>query len=98
MTTAQVVETLVTVNNGPIKDYVRPDDHAQPIYEMVYGFKPFTSFKYSNKELLRCHYGDSNDIEKVKKSNRARLKSNNLYEQPILLYLSLQSLHNYDVN
>ena len=35
---------------------------------MVPGFKPFTSFKYSNKELLRCHYGDSNGIEKAKKA------------------------------
>ena len=35
---------------------------------MVPGFKPFTSFKYSNKELLRCHYGDSNDIKKAKKA------------------------------
>ena len=67
MPTAQVVETSVTVNNGPItEDYVRPDDHAQPIYEMAPGFKPFTSFKYCNKELLRCHYGDSNGIEKAK--------------------------------
>ena len=68
MTTAQVVETPVTVNYGPIKDHVRPDDDAQPIYEMVPGFKPFTSFKYSNKEVLRCHFGDSNGIEKAKKA------------------------------
>ena len=98
MTTAQVVETSVTVNNGPIKDYVHPDDHTQPIYETTPGFKPITSFKYCNKEFLRCHYGDSNGIEKAKKSTRTRLKSNSLYEQHILLYLSLQSLHNYEVN
>ena len=31
MTTAQVVETLVTVNNNsPIQDYVHPDDQTQP--------------------------------------------------------------------
>ena len=30
MTTAQVVETLVTVNNNsPIQDYVHPDDYTQ---------------------------------------------------------------------
>ena len=30
MTTAQVVETSVTVNNNiPIKDYVHPDDQTQ---------------------------------------------------------------------
>ena len=31
MTTSQVVETSVTVNNNsPIQDYVHPDDHIQP--------------------------------------------------------------------
>ena len=35
MTTAQVVETSVTVNNNsPIQDYVHLDDHAQPTYVM----------------------------------------------------------------
>ena len=34
MTTAQVVETSVTVNNNsPIQDYVHPDDQTQP-FEM----------------------------------------------------------------
>ena len=43
MTTAQVVETSVTVNNNsPIPDYVHPDDQAQPTFEMTPGFKPFT--------------------------------------------------------
>ena len=43
MTTAQVVETSVTDNNnGPIQDYVQPDDHTYPTYEMTPGFKPFT--------------------------------------------------------
>ena len=33
MTTAQVVETSVTVNNnGPIQDYVHPDDQTQPTF------------------------------------------------------------------
>ena len=42
MTTAQVVETSVTVNNnGPFQDYVHPDDQTQP-FEMTPGFKPFT--------------------------------------------------------
>ena len=32
MTTAQAVETSVTVNNNsPIQDYVHPDDQTQPI-------------------------------------------------------------------
>ena len=37
MTTAQVVETSVTVNNNsPIQDYVHPDDQTQPILDTVY--------------------------------------------------------------
>ena len=43
MTTAQVVETPVTVNNNsPIQDYVHPDDQTQTTFEMTPGFKPFT--------------------------------------------------------
>ena len=43
MTTAQVVQTSVTVNNNsPIQDYVHPDDQPQPTFEMTPGFKPFT--------------------------------------------------------
>ena len=39
MTTAQVVETSVTVNNNSaIQDYVHPDDQTQP-------FKFYFSFK-----------------------------------------------------
>ena len=34
ITTAQVVETSVTVNNNsPIQDYVHPDDHTQPTFD-----------------------------------------------------------------
>ena len=44
MTTAQVVETSVTVyNNGPIQDYVHADDQTQPTFEMTPEFKPFTA-------------------------------------------------------
>ena len=43
MTTAQVVETSVTVNdNSPIQDYFHPDDQTQPTFEMTPWFKPFT--------------------------------------------------------
>ena len=42
MTTAQVVEMSVTVNNNsPIQDYIHPDDETQS-FEMTPGFKPFT--------------------------------------------------------
>ena len=37
MTTAQVFETSITVNNFPIQDYDHPDDHVQPTYEMAPG-------------------------------------------------------------
>ena len=33
MTTANVVETSVTVNISPIQDYDQTDDHAQPTYK-----------------------------------------------------------------
>ena len=43
MTTAQVVETSVTVNNNsPIQDYVHLNNQTQPTFEMTPGFKPFT--------------------------------------------------------
>ena len=36
MTTAQVVETSVTVNNNiPIQDYVHLDDQTQPTFDMI---------------------------------------------------------------
>ena len=35
ITTTQLVETSVTVNNGPIQDYVHPENHAQPPYELT---------------------------------------------------------------
>ena len=43
MTTAQVVETSITVNNNsPIQDYVQLNDQTQPTFEMTPEFKPFT--------------------------------------------------------
>ena len=43
MSTAQVVETSVTVNNNsPIQGYVHLDNQSQPTFEMIPGFKPFT--------------------------------------------------------
>ena len=52
MTTAQVVETSVTVNNNsPIQDYVHPDDQTQP-FEMTPGFKPLIIKIYIYKYLI----------------------------------------------
>ena len=49
MTTAQVVETSVTVNNNsPIQDFVHPDDQTKPTFEMTPGFKPFTEINYGS--------------------------------------------------
>ena len=56
MTTAQVVETSVTVNNNsPIQDYVHPDDQTQP-FEMTPGFKPFID---SNKWIKITYFIDA---------------------------------------
>ena len=47
MTTAQVVEMSVTVNNNsPIQDYVHPDNQTQPTFEMTPGLKPFTVTRF----------------------------------------------------
>ena len=52
MTTAQVVETSVTVNNNsPIQDYIHPDNQTQHTFEMTLGFKPFT-------EILMCYHSN----------------------------------------
>ena len=53
MTTTQVVETSVTVNNNsPIQDYIHPDDQTQPTFEMTPEFKPFTvQFKHCNNHF-----------------------------------------------
>ena len=48
MTTAQVVETSVTVNNSSIQDYFHSDDHAEPTY-LWYCFQK----KWANTELAR---------------------------------------------
>ena len=52
MTTPQVVETSVTVNNNsPIQNYVHPDDQTQPTFE-----KPLNKYLYiipaSNKKAF----------------------------------------------
>ena len=54
MTTGQVVETSVTVNNNsPIQDYVHLGDYTQPTYEMTPGFKPFTmKILFSSEAVL----------------------------------------------
>ena len=60
MTTAQDVETSVTVNNNSlIQDYVHPDDHTQqPTYEMTPGFKLFTIFCIVSLEAVAHELDD----------------------------------------
>ena len=58
ITTAQVVETSVTVNNNsPVQDYVHPDDHTQPTYDMTPGFKPFTENNIHHAKQLTTDHG-----------------------------------------
>ena len=45
MTTAQVVETSVTVTNSSFQSYTHPDDHTRQATDTP-GFKPFTMFLY----------------------------------------------------
>ena len=53
MTTAQVVETSVTVNNNsPIQDYVHPDDQTQPTFKIIIISKP----RISVQDIYHTHY------------------------------------------
>ena len=79
MTTAQVVETSVTVNNNsPIQDYVHPDDQSQPTFEMTPGFKPFTKYKLSGNKIR--DYSKNSFLENSqvtwKLQNNKRFKKN----------------------
>ena len=57
MTTAQVVETSVTVNNNrPIQDYVHPDDQTQPTFQ---------SFTYTQNAPAELHIMYDEDIKQV---------------------------------
>ena len=48
MTTAEVVEMPVTVNNSPLQDYDHLNDHTQPTNGMTPRFKPFTVLSFYN--------------------------------------------------
>ena len=51
MTTAQVVETSVTVNNNsPIQDYVHQDDQTQPTLKRLLGSNLSQLYFMINKE------------------------------------------------
>ena len=57
VTTVQVLETSVTVNNNsPIKDYVHPDDQTQPTFEVTPLFKPFTTITAKEYKIHFCPF------------------------------------------
>ena len=52
MTTTQVAETSVTVNNNsPIQDYVHPDNQTQPFFENDLKFQNSITLVQVNKHL-----------------------------------------------
>ena len=58
MTTAQVVETSVTVTNSSFQNYTHPDDHTTQTTDTP-GFKPFTMLiksVVSLISLLLCYW------------------------------------------
>ena len=56
MTTAQVVKTLLTVNNSPIHDYIHQDHHTLPTKEMTPEFKPFTVYNLLKRQYSSYYY------------------------------------------
>ena len=65
MTTAQVVETSVTVNNNSlIQDYVHPDDQTQPTFEMTPGLKRFTKEKAKQNKTTKKQYKGTATVKK----------------------------------
>ena len=60
MTTTQVVETSVTVNNNsPIQDYVHRYDQTQPTLEMTPVFKPYRQqglLDFAVRQFNNCVY------------------------------------------
>ena len=101
MTTTQVVETSVTVNNNsPIQDYIHPDDHPQPPYKMTFRFKPFPALKFSvswnmhtlqllwNLSLTDKHFLEKKKMCTISLSSRYKLKNiNHNQKMPAARYL-----------
>ena len=49
-----VVGVIFTIKS-PIQDYIHPDDHAQPTYEMTSGSKPVTIMIQKGKKKVLAH-------------------------------------------
>ena len=69
MTTAQVVETSVTVNNNPIQDYVHPDDQTQP-------FAVILSDIIANVFQIRSTVARYEELSKTEKYFEGRINNN----------------------
>ena len=54
MTTAQVVETSVTVTNSSFQNYTHPDDHTRQTTDTP-GFKPFTKIRDLFEPMILAH-------------------------------------------
>ena len=68
MTTAQVIETSVTVNNySPIQDYVHPDDQPQPTFDPLYNITFSILIPNStNCMLLNSSFAEFEVVSKTK--------------------------------
>ena len=68
MTTAQVVETSVTVNNSLIQHYVHPDDHTELTYLLMYSIKFFTDLRKTFYNANKITQNVPKSYIKIKKS------------------------------
>ena len=92
MTTAQVVETSVTVNNNsPIQDYVHPDDQTQPTFEMTPGFKPFTVLYRKSQPVIP---GDQWILQRAEEFNLHNL---NIFDRWRLCRKANKDLYKNDI-
>ena len=79
-TTAQAVETLVTVhNNSPIQDYVHPDDQTQPTFESELSYNIRGTFSYITEGATLMSSVTNFDI--LKKTYFASVKSSSRGEE-----------------
>ena len=99
MTTAQVVETSVTVTNSSFQNYTHPDNHTTQTSDTP-GFKPFTKEKFDAhtdpifKELKILKL---DDIYLFHLGKFMYLFQNNLLQRPFgNLILWTNQVHNYN--
>ena len=65
MTTAQVVETSVTVTNSSFQNYTHPDDHTTRTTDTP-GFKPFTVIQSGTKFVqIIVNKRESNETQDI---------------------------------